>query len=129
MMRHFKTENPQPQKLESTHIVLKFTNTRASEILRRNFLKLISSVRQQMVLTSMHKYRPRVVVVRARDAAALAWGAPHAAFSFPETEFIAVTAYQIRRLRIHRNRSVILGTIPLRGSGGGALSGRRRQCF
>lgn len=49
----------------------------------------------QMVLTSMHKYRPRVVVVRARDAAALAWGAPHAAFSFPETEFIAVTAYQV----------------------------------
>lgn len=50
---------------------------------------------QQMVLTSMHKYRPRAVVVRARDAAALAWGAPHAAFSFPETEFIAVTAYQV----------------------------------
>lgn len=49
-----------------------------------------------MVLTSMHKYRPRVLVVRARDAAALAWGAPHAAFSFPETEFIAVTAYQVR---------------------------------
>lgn len=48
-----------------------------------------------MVLTSMHKYRPRAVVVRARDAAALAWGAPHAAFSFPETEFIAVTAYQV----------------------------------
>lgn len=48
-----------------------------------------------MVLTSMHKYRPRVLVVRARDAAALAWGAPHAAFSFAETEFIAVTAYQV----------------------------------
>lgn len=48
-----------------------------------------------MVLTSMHKYRPRVLVVRARDAAALAWGAPHASFSFPETEFIAVTAYQV----------------------------------
>lgn len=48
-----------------------------------------------MVLTSMHKYRPRVLVVRARDAAALAWGAPHASFSFAETEFIAVTAYQV----------------------------------
>lgn len=48
-----------------------------------------------MVLTSMHKYRPRILVVRARDAAALAWGAPHAAFSFTETEFIAVTAYQV----------------------------------
>ncbi|KAI8434691.1 hypothetical protein MSG28_003222 [Choristoneura fumiferana] len=59
-----------------------------------------------MVLTSMHKYRPRVVVVRARDAAALAWGAPHAAFSFPETEFIAVTAYQndrITKLKIDNN--------------------------
>lgn len=48
-----------------------------------------------MVLTSMHKYRPRVLVVRARDAAALAWGAPHASFAFTETEFIAVTAYQV----------------------------------
>ncbi|XP_013180443.1 PREDICTED: T-box transcription factor TBX6-like [Papilio xuthus] len=59
-----------------------------------------------MVLTSMHKYRPRAVVVRARDAAALAWGAPHAAFSFPETEFIAVTAYQndrITKLKIDNN--------------------------
>ncbi|KAL4711955.1 hypothetical protein ACJJTC_011262 [Scirpophaga incertulas] len=59
-----------------------------------------------MVLTSMHKYRPRVLVVRARDAAALAWGAPHAAFSFPETEFIAVTAYQndrITKLKIDNN--------------------------
>ncbi|CAH0406323.1 unnamed protein product [Chilo suppressalis] len=59
-----------------------------------------------MVLTSMHKYRPRVLVVRARDAAALAWGAPHAAFSFEETEFIAVTAYQndrITKLKIDNN--------------------------
>ncbi|XP_050678523.1 T-box transcription factor mls-1-like [Leptidea sinapis] len=59
-----------------------------------------------MVLTSMHKYRPRVLVVRARDAAALAWGAPHATFSFPETEFIAVTAYQndrITKLKIDNN--------------------------
>ncbi|KAL0842350.1 hypothetical protein ABMA28_014472 [Loxostege sticticalis] len=59
-----------------------------------------------MVLTSMHKYRPRVLVVRARDAAALAWGAPHAAFSFAETEFIAVTAYQndrITKLKIDNN--------------------------
>ncbi|XP_013195009.2 T-box transcription factor mls-1 [Amyelois transitella] len=59
-----------------------------------------------MVLTSMHKYRPRVLVVRARDASALAWGAPHAAFSFPETEFIAVTAYQndrITKLKIDNN--------------------------
>ncbi|XP_037973832.2 T-box transcription factor mls-1 [Plutella xylostella] len=59
-----------------------------------------------MVLTSMHKYRPRVLVVRARDAAALAWGAPHAAFSFQETEFIAVTAYQndrITKLKIDNN--------------------------
>ncbi|CAH2240225.1 jg1783 [Pararge aegeria aegeria] len=59
-----------------------------------------------MVLTSMHKYRPRVLVVRARDAAALAWGAPHASFSFAETEFIAVTAYQndrITKLKIDNN--------------------------
>ncbi|CAH0604907.1 unnamed protein product [Chrysodeixis includens] len=59
-----------------------------------------------MVLTSMHKYRPRVLVVRARDAAALAWGAPHASFSFNETEFIAVTAYQndrITKLKIDNN--------------------------
>lgn len=57
-----------------------------------------------MVLTSMHKYRPRVLVVRARDAAALAWGAPHAAFSFQETEFIAVTAYQVSWFLLSRYR-------------------------
>lgn len=56
-----------------------------------------------MVLTSMHKYRPRVLVVRARDAAALAWGAPHASFSFAETEFIAVTAYQVRTYEFTTN--------------------------
>ncbi|KAM3963033.1 dorsocross1 [Aphomia sociella] len=59
-----------------------------------------------MVLTSMHKYRPKVLVVRARDAAALMWGAPQTSFSFPETEFIAVTAYQndrITKLKIDNN--------------------------
>lgn len=59
-----------------------------------------------MVLTSMHKYRPRVLVVRAADLPALRWGAPHAATDFPETEFIAVTAYQndrITKLKIDNN--------------------------
>lgn len=71
----------------------------------------------QMVLTSMHKYRPRVLVVRARDAAALAWGAPHAAFSFAETEFIAVTAYQVGTASVlilfESNLSVIAGLTAL----------------
>lgn len=47
----------------------------------------------QTILNSMHKYQPRFHVVRANDILKL----PYSTFKtyvFPETEFIAVTAYQ-----------------------------------
>ncbi|KAH8370349.1 hypothetical protein KR093_003125 [Drosophila rubida] len=58
-----------------------------------------------IVLASMHKYQPRLHVVRAADLSQLHW-APQQAFIFPETEFIAVTAYQndrITKLKIDNN--------------------------
>lgn len=48
----------------------------------------------QIVLTSMHKYQPRLIVVRTSDPNQITW-APYQSFTFPETEFVAVTAYQV----------------------------------
>ncbi|KFB44492.1 AGAP005895-PA-like protein [Anopheles sinensis] len=58
-----------------------------------------------IVLTSMHKYQPRIHVIKASDATQIPW-APQQAFTFPETEFVAVTAYQndrITKLKIDNN--------------------------
>lgn len=48
----------------------------------------------QIVLTSMHKYQPRLHIVRTAEPAQIPW-APQQGFSFAETEFVAVTAYQV----------------------------------
>jgi T-box len=48
----------------------------------------------QIVLTSMHKYQPRLHIIRTSEPAQIPW-APQQAFTFPETEFVAVTAYQV----------------------------------
>lgn len=42
----------------------------------------------------MHKYQPRIHVIRTNDLSQIPW-APQQAFVFPETEFVAVTAYQV----------------------------------
>ncbi|EDW80030.1 uncharacterized protein Dwil_GK12352 [Drosophila willistoni] len=58
-----------------------------------------------IVLASMHKYQPRLHVIRASEASHIPF-APQQAFVFPETEFIAVTAYQndrITKLKIDNN--------------------------
>ncbi|XP_065360846.1 T-box protein 2 [Calliphora vicina] len=58
-----------------------------------------------IVLASMHKYQPRIHVIRTSDLAQIPW-APQQAFVFPETEFVAVTAYQndrITKLKIDNN--------------------------
>ncbi|KAH8415483.1 hypothetical protein KR222_000781 [Zaprionus bogoriensis] len=58
-----------------------------------------------IVLASMHKYQPRLHVVRTADLTQIPW-APQQAYVFPETEFIAVTAYQndrITKLKIDNN--------------------------
>lgn len=53
----------------------------------------LPSLPLQTILNSMHKYQPRFHIVRANDILKL----PYSTFRtylFPETEFIAVTAYQ-----------------------------------
>ncbi|KAG4076787.1 hypothetical protein HA402_009133 [Bradysia odoriphaga] len=58
-----------------------------------------------IVLTSMHKYQPRLIVVRTTDPNQITWS-PFQSFTFPETEFVAVTAYQndrITKLKIDNN--------------------------
>uniref|UniRef100_A0A3Q3AQK2 T-box transcription factor 2a n=2 Tax=Kryptolebias marmoratus TaxID=37003 RepID=A0A3Q3AQK2_KRYMA len=71
-------------------------------------LKLTNNVSDKhgfTILNSMHKYQPRFHVVRANDIMKL----PYSTFRtyvFPETEFIAVTAYQnekITQLKIDNN--------------------------
>nr|APV45532.1 dorsocross 2 [Megaselia abdita] len=57
------------------------------------------------VLASMHKYQPRIHIIKTSDPTQIPW-APQQPFVFPETEFIAVTAYQndrITKLKIDNN--------------------------
>ncbi|CAG9772823.1 unnamed protein product [Ceutorhynchus assimilis] len=59
----------------------------------------------QIVLSSMHKYQPRIIVVKTSDPRTIAWS-PSTYAAFPETQFIAVTAYQnekITQLKIDNN--------------------------
>ncbi|KAG5269139.1 hypothetical protein AALO_G00198700 [Alosa alosa] len=64
-----------------------------------------NSLLSATILNSMHKYQPRFHIVRANDILKL----PYSTFRtyvFPETEFIAVTAYQndkITQLKIDNN--------------------------
>uniref|UniRef100_UPI0037E9173E T-box transcription factor TBX2b-like n=1 Tax=Semicossyphus pulcher TaxID=241346 RepID=UPI0037E9173E len=71
-------------------------------------LKLTNNISDKhgfTILNSMHKYQPRFHIVRANDIMKL----PYSTFRtyvFPETEFIAVTAYQnekITQLKIDHN--------------------------
>lgn len=60
----------------------------------------------QIVLTSMHKYQPRLHIIRTSDPAQIPW-APQQAYLFAETDFVAVTAYQVSTIKLshqaHRN--------------------------
>ncbi|XP_043845505.1 T-box-containing protein TBX6L-like [Dromiciops gliroides] len=58
-----------------------------------------------IILHSMHRYQPRFLVVQADDLFNICWSS-FQAFSFPQTAFISVTAYQneqITRLKIDNN--------------------------
>lgn len=58
-----------------------------------------------MILNSMHRYQPRFYVIESRDLNNLST-CPVKIFVFPETQFIAVTAYQndkITQLKIDNN--------------------------
>ncbi|XP_076855250.1 T-box transcription factor TBX3 [Brachyhypopomus gauderio] len=79
-----------------------------SKIVNFHKLKLTNNISDKhgfTILNSMHKYQPRFHVVRANDVVKL----PYSTFKtcvFPETEFIAVTAYQndkITQLKIDNN--------------------------
>ena len=54
-------------------------------------------IKQQLVLTSMHKYVPRIHVIAASDYASLHWGMPTTinTAAFNVCSFIAVTAYAV----------------------------------
>ncbi|XP_044145546.1 T-box protein VegT-like [Bufo gargarizans] len=71
-------------------------------------LKLTNNTLDQhghIILHSMHRYKPRFHVIQADDVYNSRWGLLQV-FSFPETEFTAVTAYQnekITKLKIDHN--------------------------
>nr|XP_019937443.1 PREDICTED: T-box-containing protein TBX6L-like isoform X2 [Paralichthys olivaceus] len=59
----------------------------------------------KIILHSMHRYFPRFHVIQADSPYTVRWG-PFQTFSFPETTFTAVTAYQnpkITKLKIDHN--------------------------
>ncbi|XP_011307423.1 T-box-containing protein TBX6L-like [Fopius arisanus] len=61
-----------------------------------------------IVLTSMHKYLPKIWIIQSDGLGSISniYSQPSACFSFEETEFIAVTAYQnesITKLKIDNN--------------------------
>ncbi|XP_009641193.1 T-box transcription factor TBX3 [Egretta garzetta] len=79
-----------------------------SKVVTFHKLKLTNNISDKhgfTILNSMHKYQPRFHIVRANDILKL----PYSTFRtyvFPETEFIAVTAYQndkIPQLKIDNN--------------------------
>ncbi|KYN12564.1 PREDICTED: T-box transcription factor TBX3-like [Trachymyrmex cornetzi] len=73
-------------------------------------LKLTNNVndKSNAILTSMHKYIPKLWIIRCTNATSYneLFSYPSASFIFNETEFIAVTAYQnenITKLKINNN--------------------------
>ncbi|KAG5316205.1 TBX2 protein, partial [Acromyrmex insinuator] len=73
-------------------------------------LKLTNNVndKNNVILTSMHKYVPRLWIIRCSNATTYneLFSHPSASFIFDEMEFIAVTAYQnenITKLKINNN--------------------------
>ncbi|KAM5135384.1 T-box transcription factor TBX21 [Mantella aurantiaca] len=79
---------------EVTFSKLKLTNNKGAS----------SNVTQMVVLQSLHKYQPRLHVTRVMDSGVVETHSQ--IFSFPDTQFIAVTAYQnaeITQLKIDYN--------------------------
>ncbi|XP_066196575.1 T-box transcription factor TBX21 [Sylvia atricapilla] len=68
-----------------------------------------NNVSQMIVLQSLHKYQPRLHVTEVKEGEVGEGGSPSPhthTFAFPETQFIAVTAYQnadITQLKIDHN--------------------------
>uniref|UniRef100_A0A3Q3X879 T-box domain-containing protein n=1 Tax=Mola mola TaxID=94237 RepID=A0A3Q3X879_MOLML len=78
-------------------------------------LKLTNNISDKhgfTILNSMHKYQPRFHIVRANDILKL----PYSTFRtyvFPETEFVAVTAYQNDKVSHHLHTRAAAPTWPL----------------
>uniref|UniRef100_A0AAX7SXI2 T-box domain-containing protein n=1 Tax=Astatotilapia calliptera TaxID=8154 RepID=A0AAX7SXI2_ASTCA len=71
-------------------------------------LKLTNNTLDQhghIILLSMHRYYPRFHVVQADNPYTLRWGSVQS-FSFPETAFTAVTAYQNPKVQICQKQSI-----------------------
>lgn len=65
----------------------------------------ISDKNSYTILNSMHRYQPRLHIVKTNDLIKIPWS-PIKTFIFKETQFIAVTAYQnekITQLKIDNN--------------------------
>ncbi|XP_029597122.1 T-box brain protein 1-like [Salmo trutta] len=61
---------------------------------------------QMVVVQSLHRYQPRLNVVEVHEDGAENASQPRQSFTFPETQFVAVTAYQntdITQLKIDHN--------------------------
>lgn len=58
---------------------------------------------QMIVLQSLHKYQPRLHIVEVSEEGVEDIGNEHKTqtFTFPETQFIAVTAYQNTDVSVH----------------------------
>lgn len=72
-------------------------------------IKIINNYLRQIVLNSMHRYQPRIHLVKVREGSGPITDLSreqHRTFVFPETVFTAVTAYQnqlITKLKIDSN--------------------------
>lgn len=70
----------------------------------------------QLILNSMHKYQPRVHIIRKRDHTASVINLKSEemkTFTFPETNFIGVTAYQNQLVsQLRRSGSLNLTCFP-----------------
>uniref|UniRef100_A0A1I8P081 T-box domain-containing protein n=1 Tax=Stomoxys calcitrans TaxID=35570 RepID=A0A1I8P081_STOCA len=94
-------------KLENNELWQQFHKIGTEMIITKtgSLISHVSFARDNVVLASMHKYQPRIHVIRTNDLSQIPW-APQQAFVFPETEFVAVTAYQndrITKLKIDNN--------------------------
>ncbi|KAJ8003482.1 hypothetical protein DPEC_G00148770 [Dallia pectoralis] len=66
----------------------------------------LESAGQMVIVQSLHKYQPRLNVVEVRENGLENSNQPTQSFTFPETQFVAVTAYQntdITQLKIDHN--------------------------
>ncbi|KAL1021920.1 hypothetical protein UPYG_G00019910 [Umbra pygmaea] len=66
----------------------------------------LDSAGQMVIVQSLHKYQPRLNVVEVHEDGVENDSQPRQSFTFPETQFVAVTAYQntdITQLKIDHN--------------------------